>query len=273
MIHLALLAVGLGLVSQVSAECSRASLQEITAAYIRAQTAGQPDLLALSSTVSYSENDKPLDIKKGVLSQAITVDFSRNLYDTVQCATFTEISAANSPHPYVIHTRMLVADDAKVTAIESVVTDDGDWIFNATGHLYWTKQEKWDAIPPEQRDTRETIQAAADAYLDQWANSTLAVPLGTPCARLEGGMYTGERNASANTCRMPAFPVAIKAGNRRYVIDEELGAVDVFNGFPWLEKTRGPEEAMPSSNMVRVEKGLIRYVHEVTVCATRMCGR
>ncbi|KAK4118265.1 hypothetical protein N657DRAFT_651480 [Parathielavia appendiculata] len=273
-LHTALFGISLGLVSQVIAECSRATLQEVTAAYVRAQAAGQPGLLNLASNVSYAENDTPMDIKTGVISQTITIDFSRSLHDTVECAAFTEITAATSPHPYVIHTRMLVAAaDGRVTAIESVVTDEGDWVFNATGHLYWTQQENWNPIPADQRDSRETIQAAADAYLDQWADSTLPVPLGTSCARLEGGMYTGERNASANTCRMPSFPTPILAGNRRYVIDEALGAVDVFNGFPWLERTLPPEEAVPSSNMVRVERGLIRYVHEITVCVTARCGR
>ena len=156
--------------------------------------------------------------------------------------------------------------------MDSVVSDDGDWIFDAKGHLNWTTQEKWDPIPEAKRDTRSVIRAAGDAYLDQWANSTLSVPLGTPCARLEGGMYTGSRDPNANTCRMPAFPQPLKAGKRRYVVDVELGTVGILNEFPWLEASR-VNGSMPSSNMFRVEGGLIRYIHEVTVCITRMCGR
>jgi hypothetical protein len=168
---------------------------------------------------------------------------------------------------------LLSPDTHTITTIESVVTDAGDWVFNATGHLTWAQQESWPPIPAAQRDSRETIQAAGDAYLDQWADATLPVPLGTPCARLEGGLYTGSRDASANTCAMPAFPVPLDAGGRRYVVDEVMGVVGIFNGFPWLEASRGAEVAMPSSNMVRVEGGLIRYIHEVTVCETVMCGR
>jgi hypothetical protein len=263
--------LGLSLAAGALAACTRAALEDITAAYVKAQTAGQPSLLSLASNASYAENDVSMDIAKGVLSQAITVDFSRSLHDSTECATFTEITAATSKHPYVIHTRILV-DDTKITAMESVVTDNGDWAFNATGHLYWTKKETWDPIPEAKRDSRATIKAAGDAYLDQWANSTLPVPLGTPCARLEGGSYTGGQNPTANTCKMPAFPQALKAGHRRYVIDEELGAMDMFNGFPWLERTK-PDADMPSSNLIRVEGGMIRYIHEVTVCATPRCGR
>jgi hypothetical protein len=255
-------------------------LEDVTASYIQAQTSGKLDILALDTSITYVENGKPLDITKSVLSQAIIIDFNRSIHDTTQCATFTELTAANAEHPYVIHTRILLSstpspapkDELKITTIESVITDPCDWVFNATGHLHWTRQESWTPIPLPKRDTRETLQAAADAYLDQWANSTLPVPLGTPCARLEGGIYTGQRDASANTCRMPAFPVPIHAGGRRYVIDEELGAVDVFHGFPWLEASDA-DAVMPSSNLIRVEGGLIRYIHEITVCETPMCGR
>jgi hypothetical protein len=260
-----------GLAYEASAACSRAVLQSAVESYIKAQASGQPSLLPLASTVKYAENDASLDIAKGVLSQKITIDFNRSLYDTTQCATFTEISAATNSHPYVIDTRMLFTDD-KITTIESVVSDDGDWVFNAKNQLTWTKQEKWDPIPEGKRDTREVIKAAGDAYLDSWADGKVPVPYGTPCARLEGGMYTGERSPTTNSCKMPEFPKPFAGcGNRRYVIDEELGGVDIFNDFPFIDKTKPNGTA--STNFIRVEGGLIRYIHEVTVCSTKNCGR
>jgi hypothetical protein len=270
MIHSVLL-VCAGLASQALAACSRAMLQEATAAYVSAQAAGQPKMSALASNVSYAENDIPMDIMKGVLSQPIAVDFNRSIYDTVECATFTELTATTN-HSYVIHTRMLFTDD-KITTIESVVTDEGDWIFNATATLLWTKQEAWGPIPEGKRDSRAVLKAAGDAYLNQWGDPSLPVPHGTPCARLEGGLYTGQRAPLNNTCAMGAFPQPLKVGNRRYVIDEELGAVDIFNDFPWLESTRAANESTPSSNLFRVEGGLIRYIHEMTVCTSPHCGR
>ncbi|KAJ8106330.1 hypothetical protein ONZ43_g7101 [Nemania bipapillata] len=150
MIYSILLAIA-GLASQVSAACSRATLREVAAAYVEAQVGGKLTLLSLASNTSYAENDKPMDITKGVLSQPIAIDFNRSIYDTTQCATFTELTSATSKHPYVIYTRMLLTEDAsQITKIESVVTDSGDWAFNATGHLYWTRQEKWDPIPESQ---------------------------------------------------------------------------------------------------------------------------
>jgi hypothetical protein len=259
------------LAAQALAVCSRKSLEEAVSAYLSAQAAGQPSLLMQTNNFTYAENDVVTDIDRGVLSQAITIDFSRSIFDTEQCSTFTEISAATNQHPYVIDTRMTLSGD-RVASIESVIADSGDWVFNATSHLSWAKTEKWDTISEGKRDTRAVIKAAGDAYLDSWADGKVTVPYGTPCARLEGGAYTGERNASSNSCRMPEFPKPFAgAGNRRYVIDEELGAVGIFNNFPFIDTTR--PAGTPSTNFLRVEGGMIRYIHETTVCATRNCGR
>ncbi|KAI1779567.1 hypothetical protein F4818DRAFT_144903 [Hypoxylon cercidicola] len=268
MIYSVLLA-SLGLASQAWAACTRESLKEATAAYIKAVAAGDLSMPALSSNVSYMENDKPMDIKTGVLSQPITVDFNRSLHDDTQCATFTEISAATNSHPYVIHTRMLFTD-GKITTIQSVVADDGDWAFNATGQLYWNKQEAWDVIPEAQRDARDVIQAAGDKYLDSWSDGSVSVPYGTPCARLEGGSYTDTRGSKANTCYMPVFPEKFTIGNRRYVIDEEVGGLDIFNDFPFIDQDK--PDGTPSTNFIRVEGGKLRYIHEVTICTRRNCG-
>ena len=162
-----------------------------------------------------------MDIKTGVLAQPITIDFNRSIHDTTECATFTELTAATNKHPYVIYTRMLFTND-KITTIESVVSDEGDWVFNATGHLRWTAQETWDPIPEDKRDSRAAIKAAGDLYLDSWGSAAVEVPFGTPCARLEGGFYTGSSNTTTNTCRMGQFPQPFVVGNRRYVIDEVM---------------------------------------------------
>lgn len=168
------------LASTASAACTREQLVAATEAYLKAQAAGDLSALpALAENVTYLENDAPMDITTGVLSSAITIDFSRSLHDSVECATFTEISAATNSAPYVIATRMLFTDD-KITTVQSVVANDGDWAFNATGQLYWTKTETWDVIPEDQRDARDVIKAAGDAYLDSWGDGTVKVPYGTP---------------------------------------------------------------------------------------------
>ncbi len=264
---------GAALATDARAECSREMLRKLTDTYVAAQSAGRPAMLPLAKGASYAENDQAMDIGKGVLAGALKVDFTRSFLDTTQCATFTELVAATDPHPYVIHTRMEATKGGKVSKMESVVTDKGDWMFGAAEHLAVTRSQNWGEIPSDRRDTRAVIQAAADAYLDNWGDPELPVPHGTPCARLEGRIDTGSRNPQANTCDMGAFPQKLKVGHRRYVIDETIGAVSVFHDFPWLDAGLPAYPGTQSSQMFRVEAGRTRYIHEVTVCATPNCGR
>ena len=272
-IKVSVVAAGLAFATTARAECGRATLQNLADTYVKAQSAGKAGLLPLAKGASYAENNKAMDIGQGVLAGPLKVDFTRSFHDTTQCASFSELVAATDPHPYVIHTRIEAAPDGKISKIESVVTDAGDWMFGAAEHLAVTRTEKWDAIPEAKRDTRAAIQAAADAYLDNWGDPELAVPHGTPCYRLEGRINTGTKNPAGNTCDMGAFPQKLKVGHRRYVIDETLGAVSVFHDFPWLDAGLPPEQGTPASQMFRVEGGKNRYIHEVTVCTTPQCGR
>lgn len=269
-----LVLAGLAFATSARAECSRDMLQKLADTYVEAQSSGKPALLPLAAGAYYGENDVALDIAEGTLAQALTVDFTRSFLDTTQCATFTELTAASQPHPYVIHTRMEATEAGEVTRMESVVTDEGDWVFGADAHLAQTRVENWGEIPADRRDRREVIQAAADAYLDNWGDPDLPVPHGTPCARLEGRLYTGSRNPEGQTCTMGAFPQPIKTGNRRYVIDETLGAVSIFHNFSWIDAGLPPDHpGTPASQTFRVEGGMNRYIHEVTVCTTPKCGR
>jgi hypothetical protein len=70
---------------------------------------------------------------------------------------------------------------------------------------------------------------------------------------------------------MPQLPGAFHAGNRRYVVDETLGRVDIFIDFPFIDKAK-PNET-PSTELIWVEGGLVRYIHEVTVCSEKNSGR
>ncbi len=259
--------------ANTNTECSRETLQKLADTYVKAQTAGKPAMLPLAAKAYYGENDTAMDPAKGVLAEAMKVDFTRSFYDTKQCAAFTEITAATQAHPYVIHTRMEATKDGKVSKMESVVTDAGDWVFGATEHLAVTRVEKWDEIAKDKRDTRAVIQAAADAYLDNWGNPELPVPHGTPCARLEGRINTGTKNPTGNTCDMGAFPQKLKVTNRRYVIDETVGAVAIFHNFPWIDAGLPVDPGTPASQTFRVEGGKNRYIHEVTACLTQGCGR
>jgi len=270
----ALILAGLAFATNARAECSRETLQKLADTYVQAQKTGKPAQLPLQAGAYYGENNVAGDAASGILAQPLTVDFTRSFYDTTQCATFTELVAASHPHPYVIHTRMEATDKGEVTKLESVVTDADDWVFGADEHLTHTRQENWGEIPANRRDRREVLQAAADAYINNWGDPDLPVPHGTPCTRLEGRIYTGSKDPQGQTCTMGAFPQPIKTGNRRYVIDETVGAVSIFHNFSWIDAGLPADHpGTPASQTFRVEGGMNRYIHEVTACTTPNCSR
>ena len=261
--------INLLLATAASAHCDKAFLRNATAKYISAQTGGRASSgISLASNFTYIENAKVTDIRNSTLSQPISIDFTRSAHDIEQCATFTEIIAATNPHPYVIHTRM-VFENHKATRIESVVTDSGDWLFNATGTLELNAPEKWNPIPVKKRDSRAVIQAAGDAYFDRFSNVSVTIPWGAPCYRLEGGL-PAKGEMKGDDCEM-VWPSTIYVPYRRYVIDEEFGVVDIFVGFPGLDRTQG-QDPMPDSHAFRVEGGKIKYLHTVSACVVAGCG-
>jgi hypothetical protein len=133
-----ILAAGATLVSCVASQCSRSFLVDATSKYVAAQTEGKPATLAAiaAANLNYTESDKTIDIKTGVLAHAMKIDHSRSIHDTTLCATFTELIVASPPNPYVIGTRMVFTDN-KASLIETIATKPGDWAFNATGYLHW----------------------------------------------------------------------------------------------------------------------------------------
>lgn len=82
----------------------------------------------------------------------------------------------------------------------------------------------------------QTLKAAADAYCDIFNDKSVVVPWGTPCARLEGGWYTGNGSQS-DRCDI-GIPSGVALVNRQYVIDEEYGYVFHFLHYCSCEPNR-----------------------------------
>lgn len=247
-----------------TAHCTRSQLAEAVDTYLTSQISGQPNTLKArfdnSTWLGYYENSKKVDLGSGILSQPLGITHNRSIYDTTSCATYTEVVVNSTTTPYVIGTQLRFTNH-KINKVDSIVTKPGDWLFNITGYAYWTAYEDWDPVPEVQRDTRETIQKAADAYLDLFNNPNVTVPWGTPCVRLEGGLYgnPGPEGSCAG-----GVPTGVPLTNRRYVIDETLGSVDVFMDFG--------KSKWPDSHQFRIENEKIRYVHTLTHCGVANCG-
>ncbi|KAF2281066.1 uncharacterized protein EI97DRAFT_472260 [Westerdykella ornata] len=263
------LTVTAALIAHSAAECTRDLLRNVTKDLLTAYTSGTPSFPSLGTSVTYTENRKTLSITKGILSQPLKIDYNRTQHDVPQCAAFAEVIVTNPSKPYVIHTQVRLDNSTyKVAQIDSIVTTKGDWLFNVTGTYYWASREKWDEIPAAKRDSRAVIQAAGDAYCDVFNDKSVKVPWGQPCARLEGGMYTG-KGAANDRCDV-GVPNGVKLVNRQYVVDEEYGTVDIIMDFAGTPGKVGAA-GLPDSHEFRVEGGKLRYVHTLSSCGGRSC--
>jgi hypothetical protein len=257
----ALLAPTAGL-AQVS--CSRDGLQRAVDLYIAAQTKGDTSGLPLATGVGYIENAVAADINAGLVKTAMTIVHHRSLLDTATCQTFTEVivtgDAQKGEKPYVLGSRMRVNRE-KIAELEILWTTTGYWLFNADAYLKYATEENWGIIPAERRDTRATLVAAANAYLDAFLEGKKdLVPWEYPCNRTEGGAHTG-RGIPTDSCDV-GVPSGVNIANRHFIVDETTGTVQVFCTFG----AGGPNggSGAPDSHLFRVENGKLRYVHTLT---------
>jgi hypothetical protein len=246
--------------SSAQISCSREGLQRAVDLYVAAQTKGDTSGLPLATGLGYIENNAPAKIDEGVIRMPMKADHQRSLLDASTCQTFTEVIVTNGEKPYVLGTRLRVNRD-KIAEIEILWTTTGYWLFNADSYLKWSSTEKWDAIPAGQRDTRATLVAAANAYLDAFLEGKKdLVPWGYPCNRTEGGAHTG--NGSATDSCDVGVPAGVNITNRRFIVDEAIGAVQVFCTFGAGNANGG--SGAPDSHLFRLENGKLKYVHTLT---------
>jgi len=245
-------------VAQVS--CSREGLQRAVDLYIDAQTKGDPSGMPLAMGLGYMENVAPANINEGLIKTAMKIDHHRSLIDTSTCQTFTEVIVTNKEKPYVLGTRMRVNHE-RIAELEILWTTTGYWLFNADNYLKYSTEENWGVIPAGQRDTRGTLVAAANAYLDAFLEGKKdLVPWGYPCNRTEGGAHTGN-GSPMDSCDV-GVPSGVNIANRRFVVDETIGSVQVFCTFGAGNPNGG--SGAPDTHLFRVENGKLRYVHTLT---------
>lgn len=241
--------------------CTRDGLRAAVDSYLDAQTKGDPSLLALAPGAKYTENRKEMAPKSGVLGTPMQIDFHRSLLDTANCETFTQAIIALAKHPYVIGTALTVSH-GKISKVDSLVTDKGDWLFSAQRDLELAPTQDWGVIKEKQRDSRKTLLAAAKAYFDYFNDKSVKVPWGMPCRRLEGGLLTG-KGMPSDTCDV-GVPKGIPITNRHYIVDPTIGGVAAMVTFS--------NDHLPDVHMFRVEHGRIRWIDTITVCGKPNCG-
>jgi hypothetical protein len=244
------------MMAPTSYECTRAGLQAAVDAYVTAQVAGDPSHMILADGLVYKEQFAEADVAGGIVNTPLAVDYHHSLLDEERCETFTEIVVTDPSHPYVLGLHLTVADGA-IAEIDTIVTDDDDWLFSAEKFLAGVMLENWDEIPEDERDSRETIIAAADPYFPMFNDVSIQPPWHDWCYRQEGAMRT------QGTCYLNE-PLNVDFGERDYLVDPAIGAVVglvLFN------------EDLPDSHLFRVVNGKVTNIHTITHCLGEFnCG-
>lgn len=240
--------------------CTRQSLQAATDSYLAAQKAGDSTKMSFAEKAKYLENMAAVEPGKGLWNTALPIAFSRSFLDKDRCKTFSEVIVTEGAHQYVVGTRLSV-DNGKITSIDSLVSDKGDWLFNANAYLKYSSKEDWVTPKPARASMVELVNAANN-YLDLFSDKVLRAPWGRPCARLEGGAYTNRTGDPKATCEVGIPPGVLYIVNRDYVVDEEQSVINVFCRFG--NSTSG----MPDSHTFRLVNGKIANVHTISVNLT-----
>ena len=241
--------------------CTKAELKAATDAYVEAQRRGDISGLPLDAKAHFLENMATVDKDKGLWATKLPVADAIGFHDAQRCKTFTQIVVTDGGHPYVIGTRLYL-HGGKVVRVDSLVTDKGDWLFNATAYLKYSTKEDWGDVPGGQKTAPAEMIRGADAYLSSFNDKFTEVPWGTPCARLEGGAYTNRKGDPNASCNVGIPPGVLYIVNRDYLIDEDKGVINVFCRFG--NSTSG----MPDSHTFRYVGGKIHAVHTLSVNLT-----
>ena len=228
-------------------QCSAAMLTRATQNLNQALTTADVSKLPLAANATYHENLEQPAFGQGIWAAPLTIAHQRDFIDATTCESYSEIVVTDG-HAYVLGFRLTLSA-GKITDITSLVADDGDFHFDANAFLAATTAEDWSVVPDAQRPTREAVTAAGDAYFDSFNDTTIQVPYGPNCTRLEG---TEDGPCSQG---LPP-PGKVMVTERKVLVDDSLGtavSIDRFRG-------------LPDAHLFRMVDGLITSIHAVIIC-------
>ena len=171
--------------------CTREFLKTTIDQYFDALATHDPSALPLADTVRFTENTAETTVGEGLVWQSAgEVKFTRSLLDTERCGTVTEAVFPNDGVDTIFGLRLQIAA-GEITEIESIVVDPETGFFATPSGILNSTGNDWETlVPPEQRSTREELEAAGAAYFASFADDSVEPPYGMPCDRLENGFKT-----------------------------------------------------------------------------------
>jgi hypothetical protein len=230
------------------AGCTRESLAAVVDQYFQALAARDAASLPVAPSLKFTENGSELALGQGLWQTAGQAQFRRNALDVERCGTLTQSVIDESGSPAIMGVRLKL-EDRKISEVETYVARATEFAFKPQGILDGADQDWEGILPPDQRSTREALNAAADAYFDLFQDSTTVVPFGTPCDRWENGTQTTSGDCSAGV------PPGLTMTNRRYPIaDLESGIAVGFVLFAG---------SLLDFHMFKLESGRIRLIQAV----------
>jgi len=271
--------------------CSRENLKDLVDKYFAALEAHDPSGLPLASDVKYTENGVELAVGKGLWQTAGKTLLRRDLIDTQQCGTHSNVvieekfdpatvgqpmslpgikikplPEKGTPRPILFGVRLKVENE-KISEIETIIARESEFAFNADGQLA-TKDQAWESIlPPEERSSRLAMIAAADDYFDMFAaEPSVHTPFASVCDRWEnglqttvGGMFTleGEDGKKAEMHDHDCTPKGLVISNhgpRRFLVDVEAGIVVAFVHFAG---------GLPDFHVFKMRNGKVELINAV----------
>jgi hypothetical protein len=257
-------------VSHAQTSCTREGLKTAADLYIAAQARGpqRPRIatisgpavahLPVSGRMSYVENFDTTPLSR-LIDKPLKIDQHISLLDTARCETYTEGLVSNKADPYALGTQLRLKNEA-VAEIDMIWSAPGYVGFDIDGFLKNSSAEDWGAIPAAQRDTRATLESAANAYLDALlAGKADVMPWGFPCNRTAADASSSTGDGS---CQVGVPAGTVNIANRHFVVDETMGAVAVLCTFG-VDPASGHIRT-PDAHLFRVENGKVRFVHALT---------
>jgi len=262
MVGLLALSAVTAVADRASAACTRPMLQAAVDSYLAAQKAGDRSRMKFTDKARFRQDMNDIAADMGLWNTPLAVDHVRSFYDVDRCRTFSELIIARSANQYVIGTRLMV-DDGRIVGIDSLVTEKGDWLFNANSYLQHSSTEDWHPLSPIERVSEQSLVNAGNEYLDLFSDKLSDPPWGIPCARLEGGAYTDRKSDPNANCKVGIPGGVLYIVNRDYVVDEEMGVVNIFCRFG------NSQTGMADSPTFRLVNGKLRWVHTLSVSPTK----
>jgi hypothetical protein len=206
--------------------------------------------------------------------KAITITHNRSLSDSPGYAIYVEIISLDNEPKYHIGTQILADSSGKPTKIEAIITHNQTaftWMFNATSTLIKILEEEKaggrSVIADANRDSRRTLKQAADTYLDLYGNGKeSSVPFALGCTFISIGLPVSIPCTYDKPPQLKSERDDLRVVDRRYVIDETVGAVEVFATYQ--SKTYGG-----STYDVCIERGNIQCIHTIAMTYFRSASK